>query len=62
MTGMKQGRELQAWFVERADGFAGEADPFISLEYRSKIAAVSPGDKAVALSNGRGNVCNFVTG
>ena len=62
MAGMKHGGKGGTGLVERADSFAGEADPLVTLEHGGEFAAVAAGDDAVALADGGRNVRDLEAG
>ena len=51
MTGVHEHGAGKARLVERLDGFALEADALVALEHRLVLAAIAPGDPAVALAD-----------
>ena len=62
VAGMEHCGEGRAWLVERPDSFASEADALVTLEDGGEFAAVTAGDDAVALADGRRNMRDLEAG
>ena len=56
VTGMDHLGEGHARLVEWADGFLGETGALVALQDRGELAAVAPGDTAVALADEGGDM------